>query len=154
MITLTKIDEVYCEIDADEGILREIKERFTYKIEYYIPAKYRQWYTRGNETKSLLNLMTHQIYLGLVPELIEYLEAQKYEYTLEGDFASNNFSLLEAQEFIKSLNLPEDKQPREYQIKYFVKCVREKKQICLSATSSGKSSFVISTRRPWSLFLM
>ena len=141
MITIKKINEIYCEVNSDnEGELEHIKEHFSYKVEYYIPAKMRTWYSKSDGKKSLFNITTHKFFLGLFEELIKFISENNYEYSHDTNLGlSSSFSVLEAQEFIDSLNIPDQYKPREYQIKYFIKAVRDKRKILLSPTSSGKS---------------
>ena len=77
--------------------------------------------------------------LGLLPELVKFLKESGYEYTIKGNFNTSNFSEIEALEFIKTLNIPSKFTIRDYQLKYFIKCVRNSRGICISPTNSGKS---------------
>lgn len=127
----------------EESIKKEIEEHFSYKVNEYVPNKTRFiWLVRRNMMEPLYFPHTGRFPVGLVPELVEFLNKNAYEFKIKGDFGAANFSEIEALEFIKTLNLPSKFVVRDYQLKYFVKCVRNKRLICLSPTNSGKSLLI------------
>ena len=77
--------------------------------------------------------------IGLMPELTMFLDKNQYEYTIDGNFGSGNFSEVEALEFIKSLNIPSKYEVRDYQLKYFIKAVRNRRMVCIAPTNAGKT---------------
>jgi superfamily II DNA or RNA helicase len=87
----------------------------------------------------LFSVKKRTLYAGLLHYVKKFCQEQGYELLLEGDFFDSNFSLIEAKEFITSLNLPESLTPRDYQIDAFVHCIRKRRALCISPTSSGKS---------------
>ncbi len=138
MITIKKLNEVYLHISSDVSIHQEIYEEFKYRpVNYKFDPRFKNRFWDGYV--SLYNKNTCILGLGILPELETFLKKQNYEYKLEGDFSKNNFTEKEALEFIKTLNIPEKYQIRDYQLKYFMEGVKNKKIICLSSTSSGKS---------------
>jgi superfamily II DNA or RNA helicase len=90
----------------------------------------------------LFNTMTCLLYAGLNPYVKKFCVDRGYEYEEDDCFAANEFSVAEANEFIKTLNLPEKYQPRDYQLDAFVYAVRNRRALMLSPTASGKS-FII-----------
>lgn len=139
MIKIKKINEVFLKITGDLGYLKDISEHFTYKApNYKFHPLYKNKKWDGNI--SLFDINKELFYIGIMPELIEFLRENNYEYSIEGNFPSKEFSEEKALEFIKTLNLPIE--PRDYQIKYFIKMVRNYRGICLSATNSGKSLII------------
>ena len=84
--------------------------------------------------------MTGLIYSGLLRYVEEFCKTRKYELEYLTDFSSENFSLKEANDFVKKLK--PTMQPRDYQLDAFVHAVRERRALLLSPTASGKS-FII-----------
>lgn len=138
MITIRKVNEVYCQILAETSIRREINERFRYRPKnYQFDPSYRK--RRWNGWINFFNIMDNTFFNGLLPDLAKFLTENNYEFEIKGNYAAEEFSEHEALEFIKTLNLPEKYQVRDYQLKYFIKGVRNYRMIGLSPTSSGKS---------------
>lgn len=89
----------------------------------------------------LFNSSTGVIRYGLIPQVCQFLDKLKYSYDIidKESFAANNLSDVEAQEFIKSLELPSKYQIRDYQLSSFVRGARDRRMISVVATSGGKS---------------
>lgn len=135
-IQIEKVNEVYNKLYCEPGIGYEIKDYFTFKVPNYqfIPAyKNKMW--DGNIY--LYNPLTCLIYSGLTEHLKDFCEKRDYELEFLSDFNSNQFSIVEAKQFIQSLNLTLE--PRDYQINSFVQCIRNNRQLVLQVTGSGKS---------------
>lgn len=135
-IKIEKVNEVYNKLYCEPGIGFEIKDYFTFKVPNYqfVPA-YRNKLWDGNIY--LYNPMTCLLYGGLTEHLKDFCEKRNYELEYSSDFSSNEFSLIEANDFISTLNLSIE--PRDYQINSFVHCVRNNRQLVLQVTGSGKS---------------
>lgn len=143
MIYIKKLNETFLRIVCDDKeIIAEIFDKFSYKD----PTAASNWKVNKGWQKawkrSLFNMKTRVLWIGLLPDLVEWLDDSGYEYKIEGDFQGESFSLKEAEDFIKTLNIPEKFQIRDYQLKYFVKAVRNRRCICLAPTSSGKSLII------------
>lgn len=138
-IKIEKINEVYNKIHCEPSISYEIKDYFTFKVPncQFIPA-YRNKLWDGNIY--LYNPLTCLIYGGLLEHLDEFCKKRKYNIEYLSDFSDSDFSEDQANEFIKTLNLPFE--PRDYQLNAFVTCVQKHRKLMLSPTSSGKS-FII-----------
>lgn len=138
MIRIKKINEVYIKILCDPGLLHEISDNFT----FYVPG-YKHMPLYKNKVWDgkikLVNTMTASTYAGLAHEIEKFAQERNYECTIE-DFIPDEFSLIEAIEFIKSLNLPFT--PREYQVKAFIHAIRHRRCVLLSPTASGKSLII------------
>jgi len=138
-ITVTKIDEAYVRVDADRGILMEISDHFTFfahNYQFHPKYKNKQWDGRLR----LLDVRTNKIYHGLVPYIEKFCEERKYSVYIEPRIKlTENFSVNEAEEFIKTLNLPAELELRDYQVKAFVHAIRDKRMLIISPTASGKS---------------
>ena len=142
VLSLKKIDEVYLKATAQPHIMRELSEHFTFNVPN---ARYMPQYKAGIWDGKLRLLSYHNgtIYAGLVSNIQEFCEERDYELECELD-ADENFSMHEADEFIKELNIPSDLIPRvyDYQIEAFVSAVRKRRMLLLSPTGSGKSLII------------
>jgi len=145
-IQLKKINDVYTKVTADQGIERELSEFFKYRIPNYqfTPQGKKGW----NGFVKLYNLRTKSLYAGLLKYLFDF--ARERGYTIEHNsdlFLYNDFSRLEAREFLNSLNIHSRGEPveaREYQEIGLAKAVRYKKLTMISPTRSGKSLILYS----------
>ena len=141
IIQIERIDEVYNKIHCEPSIAYEINDYFTFDVPgaKFMPA-YKNKFWDGKVR--LFQVMTGYLYGGLNKYVEEF--AKKRNYTIEylSDFASDEFSVKEAKEFIGKIKLPEKYVPRDYQIEAFVHAVRERRALLLSPTASGKS-FII-----------
>lgn len=114
----------------------ELRDEFTFDVPgaKYIPSfKSKVWDGKIH----LYNVLTGLIYVGLRQHIDKFCKKKNYEIEYISDFSAFEFSLKEAQEFIKTLKLPFE--PRDYQIEGFVYAIRNRRALLLSATASGKS---------------
>lgn len=139
IVQVEKHNEVYIKVKAEPGIMMEMSEFFTFNVPgaKFMPS-YRSKFWDGKIR--LLNVMTGLLYAGLLKYVEEFCKQREYEIEYISDFSSENFSVKEAEEFIKKLK--PTLQPRDYQIDAFVHAVRERRSLLLSPTASGKS-FII-----------
>ena len=139
MIQIEKINEVYNKIYAEPHILMELSDFFTFTVPGYqfSPAfKNRQW----DGKIRLLSPLTGRLYAGLLSYVEEFASIRNYEIEYLSDYNANEFSVKEAKDFIKTLNLTLT--PRDYQIESFIHCVRHNRTLLLSPTASGKSLII------------
>ena len=80
------------------------------------------------------------LYCGLRSKLEVFCRERDYLIEYDFDTTHTEFSLVEGQEFVKSLGLTLE--PRDYQMKAFVSGVREGRVLFLSPTASGKSLII------------
>jgi superfamily II DNA or RNA helicase len=141
VIKVNKIDEVHNKIICDPGIAYELNEYFTFDVPgaKFMPA-YRNKVWDGKIR--LFNVMSCTLYGGLNHQLDEFGKSRGYEIEYSNDFASEEFSLKEANDFVESLNIPEKFERRDYQLDAFTYAVRNRRALMLSPTASGKS-FII-----------
>jgi superfamily II DNA or RNA helicase len=86
----------------------------------------------------LADLRNNSIYHGLVPYIQKFCKERDYNLEIDSDVLSTeNFSLVEAVDFARTLGLPFE--PRDYQLQSFVHAIRNKRILLLSPTASGKS---------------
>ena len=138
-ITVRRHNEVHFKVDCEPGLLMEIAGHFTFEVPgaKFSPA-YRNRVWDGKIR--LLNPLTRLLYCGLIHQLEQFCKSREYELELDGDFGDTEFSLVEAENFIKKLS-PKH-QPRDYQIEAFMHGVRKRRALLLSPTGSGKSLII------------
>lgn len=138
-IRIKNINEVYVKIECEEGLAHEIKDAFTFHVPgYQFTPQYRARLWDGKIR--LFNISTRQIYRGLVPHIMNICKDRGYSYGYENEEYNTELSLKEAQDFIQTLNIKYT--PRDYQVDSFVYCVRNRRAMLLSPTSSGKSLII------------
>lgn len=136
-LTLHKKNEVYIQFECEKSVAQELSEYFTFFVPGYqfTPAyKNRLW----DGKIRLADLRTFTVYHGLVPYIEKFCEERDYTLQIDDTITlTENFSAVEASEFIQKLNLPFEL--REYQWKSFLRATRNKRHLILSPTGSGKS---------------
>lgn len=85
----------------------------------------------------LVNSLTGEVYSGLHRNIRDLCRDRDIDLQVDPFFNSTPFSVEEAIEFIKTLNLPFE--PYDYQIKCLVDIVRDHRGLFVSPTSSGKT---------------
>lgn len=148
-IQLQKINEVYTRVTAEPGIEKELSEFFKFRPpNYQFQPLARNKAARWEGWIKLYNLRTKYLYAGLLKYLLDFARDRGYTVEHNSDlFLMNNFSRIEAREFIKSLNLQSrnaDLAAREYQEIGLAKAVRYKRLTMISPTRSGKSLILYS----------
>lgn len=140
-VIVTEYDEVYVKILCEPSIAREMSEHFSFYVpDYKFHPKFKIGIWDGKI--KLLNLRTRLIYKGLVSYIEKFCRERDYEIEFDGNFSSNELSLYEAQEFYKSLKIPEKFQQRDYHLDTFTHCIRSKRSLFVSPTASGKSFMI------------
>lgn len=130
------MDEAFVKVICDDGIAYELREYFTFFVPgYQFMPQFRAKVWDGKTR--LFDFRTHLILRGLVPEIVKFCEARDYEWEYDNEVYDEEFSLVEANQFISKLRPTHD--PRDYQLDAFVHSVRSRRALLLSATSSGKS---------------
>jgi superfamily II DNA or RNA helicase len=74
----------------------------------------------------------------------KFCEERGYDWDYENEDFDEEFSVVEAEEFIKGINpkLDMDQETRNYQVDAFVHAVRTRRSLLLSPTGSGKSLII------------
>ena len=136
-LILHKKNEAYIQFECDRGIAQELSDYFTFFVpgHQFTPAyKSRIW----DGKIRLADLRSFTIYHGLVPYIEVFCKEREYTLEIDSDVSvTQNFSLVEAKEFVDTLKLPHE--IRDYQLKSFVQAIRNKRMLLLSPTASGKS---------------
>lgn len=137
-VLIQEFNETFIRILTEPGIEAELQEKFTfYADNYKFNPRYRnrQW----DGKIRLYNKRTKQIYKGLLADIEQFCIENDYTVTYDGDFSTDEFSIKEATDFIKTLNLPDFIELRDYQIETFATCIKNKRRLFVSPTASGKS---------------
>jgi len=139
-LVLHKKNEAFIQFECERSIAQELSDYFTFFVPGYqfTPAyKSRIWDGRIR----LADLRTFTIYHGLIPYIEKFCAERNYSLEIADAIKlTQEFSGVEALEFVKTLNLPHEL--REYQWKSFLQAVRNKRQLILSPTASGKSLII------------
>ena len=141
IVKIRKINEAFMKIEADQGVMRDISEHFTFFADNY---KFMQRYKIGmwDGKIRLLNILTGKIYVGLLPRVLEVCETLNYKVVFEDvdDFSPNTITISDLEDWVKTLNLPFT--PRDYQMSSLHDMVTRKRMVVLSPTGSGKSLII------------
>ena len=139
-LILHKKNEAYIQFECDRGIAQELSTYFEFFVpgHQFTPAyKSRMW----DGKIRLADLRSFTIYHGLVPYIEVFCKERDYTLEIDSDVSvTQNFSLVEAKEFVDTLKLPHE--IRDYQLKSFVQAIRNKRMLLLSPTASGKSLII------------
>ena len=126
-VLIYKQDEVYLYVSAEPYMLRELSDHFTFDVP---AAKFHPKYKMGawDGKIRLLNYKDGTIYACLASHIKEFCKEREYALEYPKEDADENFSIHEAVEFIKSLNIPSKYSPltpeRSYQVDAFVSAVQ------------------------------
>lgn len=138
VVKIEKVDEVYIRIICSDSTAQELSQHFCFEVpgHQYVPSfRAKVW----DGKIRLFNLQTKLILGGLRQEVEKFCKKNGYAVEYLSDFNEDEMSIKEAMDYVKSLNLPANKQPRDYQMLAFVKSVRQKRRLTLLPTGSGKS---------------
>jgi superfamily II DNA or RNA helicase len=140
-IVLEKINDVAIKAHCEPDVAQELSDYFTFTIPgaKFLPAVRRKVW---DGKIRLFSAATRTIYAGLRLHVELFARERNYEieYYNSDDFTDQEFSLVDAKEFIKTLNLTLE--PRDYQVEGFAHAVRTKRCLLLSPTASGKSLII------------
>ena len=136
-VILHKLNEAYIKVECEKSISQELSSYFSFRVPGYqfVPAyKNKLW----DGFIRLYDLRTNQIYHGLVPYIEKFCAERNYTSEINSEInVTESFSLVEAVDFIRTLDLPHE--IRDYQLNAFVQAVRNRRLLLLSPTASGKS---------------
>ena len=136
-VILHKLNEAYIKVECEKSISQELSSYFSFRVPGYqfVPAyKNKLW----DGFIRLYDLRTNQIYHGLVPYIQKFCAERNYTSEINSEISvTESFSLVEAVDFIRTLDLPHE--IRDYQLNAFVQAVRNRRLLLLSPTASGKS---------------
>lgn len=145
---IKKIDAVNIQLSAEQSIMKELSDLFTFQVPNFHFMKKRM--NRPNWDGKIRLLKGNILYQGLIKDVLEYCEKNNYVYEFTNDVSSETEYKLNSETvkpFIESLNLPKQLhgQPfevRDYQIDTLIKGSRVNQRLYISPTSSGKSLMI------------
>ena len=137
-ITLKKTDEVFMQVQCDDGLKRDLFDFFSFTVpnaKFMPSVRNRYW----DGKVRLFSIKTNKIYIGLLPYVDEFCRERGYEINGISDIIGDKEREPD-ENFIKELNLPFA--PRDYQLDAFRTAVQYGRQLLLSPTASGKSLII------------
>ena len=146
-LLIEKVNDVSIKVYCENDIAHELSDYFTFTVPNATHINRARAKRFGKQINwdgkiRLFNAATRTIYSGLKLHVELFARDRGYdvEYADPNEFASSDFSLVEAQKYIDSLNLTLT--PRDYQVEAFAHAVRNKRSVLLSPTASGKSLII------------
>jgi superfamily II DNA or RNA helicase len=140
-IVIEKINDVVIKAHCDPDVAQELSDYFTFSVPgaRFLPAVRRKVW---DGKIRLFSSATRTIYAGLRLHIELFARERNYEVDFldREHFLDQEFSLVDAKEYIKSLELTLE--PRDYQIEAFAHAVRNRRCVLLSPTASGKSLII------------
>ena len=105
-LILHKKDEAYIQCECERNVAQELSDFFTFYVPGYqfTPAfKSRVW----DGKIRLADLRNFTIYHGLVPYIKTFCKERDYKLEIDADVnCTENYSVVEAEQFISTLNIP------------------------------------------------
>ena len=139
-LEITFPNECFLQINCDTATAYELSDHFSFFAESYKHhPKYKARVWDGKIR--LFNLKTRQMYAGLYPYVEQFARDNGWRISVAFPL-ENNLSLKEAHDWLTTLNLPTQFENRDYQLDTFVHCIRRKRVLMVSPTSSGKSLII------------
>ena len=126
-------------VDCDGGSCWELQDYFTFTVPgmQFMPAVRNKFW---DGKIRLFNPQNKKIYSGLLPHVEKFAQERGYNLVVDPVFADDEFSIAEAKQFIKGLNLPFE--VRDYQLDAFAHAIKKRRSLMLSPTASGKSLII------------
>lgn len=143
-VTVRKKNEVHLQVDADPSTLQEIQDHFTFEVP---GAKFTpQYRARMWDGKiRLLNLWTRELYVGLLPYLLQFCKKMEYKVDVQIPAIGENVGIEDLRKFAQTLNLhaAEKKiEAKDYQLDAVRHSLQTGRTLLLSPTASGKSLII------------
>ena len=151
---ISKINEVYLELEVDEDISRELCDYFTFEVP---GAKFMPQYRNRMWDGKIRLFSPHngRIYVGLLPYIKEYCSKKSIEYIMEKGVENDRNVLRESvRDFAESLRPKSRGEPiqfRDYQIDSIWHAIQSDRCLLLSPTASGKSLVIYTLVRYYHL---
>jgi len=151
---ISKINEVYLELEVDEDVSRELSDYFTFEVpgaKFMPQFRNRMW----DGKIRLFSPHNGRIYVGLLPYIKEYCSKKSIEYIMEEGVENvRNVFRESVREFAESLR-PKSRgksiQFRDYQIDAIWHAIQSNRCLLLSPTASGKSLIIYTLVRYYNL---
>ena len=156
MTEISKKNEVYLTVDTERSTARALSDFFTFEVPgaRFMPA-YRNRIWDGKIR--LFSPATGELYLGLLPYLIKWLDDMDEPYIINEELKNEKHidrKILDG--FIRQLRLRSNGRnikPRDYQVDAVDYAIRNHRSLLLSPTASGKSLIIYILVRYYMLLL-
>lgn len=141
-INITKIDEVFIKVDADPGIIQELRDFFTFVVpgaKFSPKFKAKVW-----DGKIVLMSYTGMLLAGLAQHVQKFAEDREYTCSAP-HVAPIKLDKNAVDKFLADAEalLPEHiSEIKDYQIAAFMKAIQDLRVLLISPTASGKSLIV------------
>ena len=151
---ISKINEVYLELEVDEDVSRELCDYFTFEVP---GAKFMPQYRNRMWDGKIRLFSPHngRIYVGLLPYIKEYCSKKSIEYIMEKGVEDDRNVIRESvRDFAESLRPKSRGKPiqfRDYQIDSIWHAIQSNRCLLLSPTASGKSLVIYTLVRYYHL---
>ena len=151
---ISKLNEVYLELDVDEDTSRELSDYFTFEVP---GAKYMPHYRRKLWDGKIRLFSPHngRIYVVLLPYIKEVCSRNSIEYIIEKGVENDRNVIRESvRDFAESLRPKSRGKPiqfHDYQIDAIWHAIRTNRCLLLSPTASGKSLIIYTLIRYYHL---
>ena len=151
---ISKVNEVYLELEVDEDVSRELSDYFTFEVP---GAKFMPQYRNRMWDGKIRLFSPHngRIYVGLLPYIKEYCSKKSIEYIIEKGVENDRNVLRESvRDFAESLRPKSRGEPiqfRDYQIDSIWHAIQSDRCLLLSPTASGKSLIIYTLVRYYNL---
>lgn len=138
-VIIVNENEAFVRVVCEDDVSYELREAFTFQVPgYQFTPQYKARLWDGKIR--LFDVRNKQLYRGLVPYVAKFCEERNYEWEYENESYDEEFSLVEANEFVDKIR-PKHA-PRDYQLDAFVHAIRTRRSLLLSPTASGKSLII------------
>ena len=151
---ISKVNEVYLELEVDEDISRELSDYFTFEVpgaKFMPQYRNRMW----DGKIRLFSPRNGRIYVGLLPYIKEYCSKKSIEYIIEKGVEDDRNVIRESvRDFAESLRPKSRGKPiqfRDYQIDAIWHAIQSNRCLLLSPTASGKSLIIYTLVRYYNL---
>jgi superfamily II DNA or RNA helicase len=151
---ISKINEVYLELEVDEDVSRELSDYFTFEVpgaKFMPQFRNRMW----DGKIRLFSPHNGRIYVGLLPYIKEYCSKNSIEYIMEEGVENDRNVIRESvRDFAESLRPKSRNKPiqfRDYQIDSIWHAIQSDRCLLLSPTASGKSLVIYTLVRYYHL---
>ena len=136
-VVVEKVSNIYVQVHADDGIIREMSDFFTFSTPgYQFSPAFKNKYWDGKIR--LLNTNTKQIYVGLVPYIKKFCKDSNYGFEYLDE--EKEVHPIDTKNLASALSLPME--PRDYQYLASSVGLTKKRTVLVSPTASGKSLII------------
>ena len=138
LIKVIKKDEVHIKVDTDPGTAQEICDFFTFDVPgaRFMPL-YRKKVWDGKAR--LFNLYNRELYIGLLPYLVEFAETLEYDIEVNMPEIGEQIDIERFTTELKVQANGKDIQVRDYQQEAVELAINRGRTLLLSPTASGLS---------------